>query len=265
MEFRTLGSLEVRVDGREITPTAPKQRQALALLILRAGQRVTMATLLGELWDGFPPRTAMTALQTYIGVVRRTMAEATGGTVKHVSQERLVTDGNGYVLRVADHEWDRPAFDHLVVLGREAIARDDAGTAERLLREALAQWQGQPLNNVRIGPILAPHIRRLREIHLGARELLIEALLRTCKAQEAVEEATELTSEYPCHENIHAQLMRALYASGRRASALDVYQRLRTHLDTLGISPSPSVNTLHHAMLQDEPDEEFLALFGATR
>lgn len=266
MEFRILGNLALRIDGRDITPTAPKQRQALALLLLRTGQRVSMPTLIDEIWDGSPPRTAMTALQTYIGVIRRTMAEAGGTTVKQVAAERLMTDGNTYVLRVDDDEWDKPAFDLFVQRGREAVARGDAAEAERLLRLALSRWRGQPLGNVRLGRILAPYAERLGELHLGARELLVEALLRMRRSQEAVEEATELASEFPYHENVHAQLMRALYGAGRRAAALEVYQRLRSRMgETLGISPSPSVNTLHHVMLQDEPDEQFLALSGAAR
>ncbi|MER0243921.1 AfsR/SARP family transcriptional regulator [Streptomyces sp. 796.1] len=266
MEFRTLGNLALIVEGRDITPTAPKQRQALALLLLRAGQRVSMPTLIDELWDGVPPRTAMTALQTYIGIIRRIMAEGTRTSVKHVAASRLMTDGNSYVLRVEDDEWDKPAFHRLVRISRAAIAHDDAAQAERLMRMGLSCWHGPPLGNVKIGRVLAPHAERLCELHLGARELLVESLLRTGRAQEAVEEATELTVEHPYHENLHAQLMRALYGSGRRAAALDVYQRLRTRMgDDLGISPSPTVNTLHHVMLQDEPDEQFLALSGAAR
>ncbi|WP_311737221.1 AfsR/SARP family transcriptional regulator [Streptomyces sp. Ag109_O5-1] len=82
--------------------------------------------------------------------------------------------------------------------------------------------------------------------------------------QEAVGEAVALVGDHPYHENPHAQLMRALYASGRRAAALEVYQSLRRRMtDGLGIPPSPSTTTLHHVMLQDRPDQRYLAAVGA--
>lgn len=33
--------------------------------------------------------------------------------------------------------------------------------------------------------------------------------------------------------------------------------------DDLGIPPSPSTTTLHHVMLQDRPDQRYLAAVGA--
>jgi SARP family transcriptional regulator, regulator of embCAB operon len=56
----------------------------------------------------------------------------------------------------------------------------------------------------------------------------------------------------------------ALYGSGRRAAALEVYQALRRRMtDDLGIPPSPSTTTLHHVMLQDRPDQRYLSAAGA--
>jgi DNA-binding SARP family transcriptional activator len=49
---------------------------------------------------------------------------------------------------------------------------------------------------------------------------------------------------------MHAQYMRALYLSGRRVQALEVFQRLRTDLvNELGLEPGPSVQRLHQAIL----------------
>ncbi|MFF2504214.1 BTAD domain-containing putative transcriptional regulator [Streptomyces sp. NPDC058067] len=79
-------------------------------------------------------------------------------------------------------------------------------------------------------------------------------------------EAVALVEEHPYHENVHAQLMRALYASGRRAAALEVYRSLRVRMsDDLGIAPSPTTRSLHHVMLQDKPDDRYLSSAGAVR
>jgi DNA-binding SARP family transcriptional activator len=265
MQFRTLGDLALLVGEHNVTPTAPKQRQALALMTLRAGQRVSVPTLIDEIWGAAPPRTATTALQTYVGLIRRVMAKATGGSVKQVAAERLLTDGNAYVLRVADGEWDKPRFEELVRRARAALDQRDPLAAESLLRQGLRLWHGQPLANVPTGRILALYAQRLAEQHMSARILLVDVFLQMRRVQEAVQEARELVGDHPYNEQVHAQLMRGLYASGRRAAALEVYQQLRDRMrDDLGISPSPTINTLHHVLLQDEPDEQFLALAGVV-
>ncbi|MEV7388074.1 MULTISPECIES: AfsR/SARP family transcriptional regulator [unclassified Streptomyces] len=264
MEFRVLGPIDVREQGRDVTPSAPKQRQVLALLMAQANHRVSVPALLSEVWDGEPPRTATTALQTYIGAIRKALAAATGTSARDIADHRLVTDGNGYVLRLADDEWDRPRFERLVLEARGLLERRETHSATEVLGRALAMWRGAPFCNVRHGSRLTTQARVLNEAHLAACEVRIDALLLCRRFQEAVGEAVALVGDHPYHENLHAQLMRALYASGRRAAALEVYQSLRRRMtDDLGIPPSPSTTTLHHVMLQDRPDQRYLAAVGA--
>jgi DNA-binding SARP family transcriptional activator len=53
---------------------------------------------------------------------------------------------------------------------------------------------------------------------------------------------------------MHAHLMLALYRSGRRGEAIDVYRRLRTCLvSELGLEPSPNLRRLQHAILMSDP------------
>ncbi|WP_406137633.1 BTAD domain-containing putative transcriptional regulator [Streptomyces sp. NBC_01089] len=266
MEFRLLGPIDVHEQGRDITPTAPKQRQVLALLLARANRRVSVPTLLNEVWGCEPPRTATTALQTYIGSIRKTLAAATATTARDIAEERLVTDGNGYVLKLADTEWDRPHFERLVLEARGLMEAREAQRATGVLGSALAMWRGTPFCNVQLGSQLASQTRVLREAHLAAREVRVDALLLSGRFQEAVGEAVGLVEEHPYHENVHTQLMRALYASGRRAAALDVYHSLRLRMSNdLGITPSPTTRSLHHVMLQDRPDQRYLSAVGVMR
>jgi DNA-binding SARP family transcriptional activator len=264
VEFRVLGPIDVHEQGRDITPTATKQRQVLALLLAKANHRVSVQALLSEVWDREPPRTATTALQTYIGAIRKTLAAATGTTAREIADRRLITNGNGYVLSLADDEWDRPRFERLVLEARELLERREAQSATSVLGRALAMWRGAPFCNVPHGCQLAAQARVLSEAHLAACEARIDALLLCRRFQEAVGEAVAVVGDHPYHENLHAQLMRALYGSGRRAAALEVYQALRRRMtDDLGIPPSPSTTTLHHVMLQDRPDQRYLSAAGA--
>jgi DNA-binding SARP family transcriptional activator len=58
VEFRVLGDLEVRRNGTAI-PLGPRQQRAvLGLLVLHAGEVVTVDRIVDELWGEAPPPTA---------------------------------------------------------------------------------------------------------------------------------------------------------------------------------------------------------------
>ncbi|MFD8733490.1 BTAD domain-containing putative transcriptional regulator [Streptomyces sp. NPDC059618] len=80
MDIDVLGTLAVRLGTVSITPTAPKPRQVLALLALRAGQVVPVGVLAEELWGSNPPRSARATLQTYILQLRELICAALDDT-----------------------------------------------------------------------------------------------------------------------------------------------------------------------------------------
>jgi DNA-binding SARP family transcriptional activator len=54
--------------------------------------------------------------------------------------------------------------------------------------------------------------------------------------------------------------MIALYRSGRQATALDVYRKLRKRLiDELGVEPSPQLQRVHQMMLTVDPALDVVA------
>ena len=65
-----------------------------------------------------------------------------------------------------------------------------------------------------------------------------------------VAELEALVQEHPLRERLRAQLMLALYRSGRQAEALEAYQDARHALtDELGIEPSQELRELQQAIL----------------
>ena len=69
-----------------------------------------------------------------------------------------------------------------------------------------------------------------------------------------VPELEQLVADRPLDEQVQAQLMLALYRSGRQADALAAYQRLRRTLDEeLGIDPSQELRDLETAILRQDP------------
>jgi hypothetical protein len=79
-------------------------------------------------------------------------------------------------------------------------------------------------------------------------------MLHLGRGHEVVTELDALVRRFPERERLAAQLMRALYGSGRQAEALAVYQGLRRRLvEELGVEPSEPVRKVHHRLLEHDP------------
>ncbi|MEU6393847.1 AfsR/SARP family transcriptional regulator [Streptomyces sp. NPDC046939] len=272
MDIEVLGALSVRENGAQITPTAPKPRQVLALLALHADQVVPVSALMEELWGANPPRTARTTLQTYILQLRelitaareRSGVQGLGGGKWRAAKDVLMTMPGGYLLSSGDGRSDVRMFDHLAGLGYRAMDAGDFAGAARQLREALTLWSGAAFADVQAGAQLEMEIKRLHESRLCALERRIEAELHLGRHREALAELTVLVNRYRTHESLHAQFMLALYRSGRRSEALDVYRRLRaTLVRDLGLEPTAGLRRLQQYILAADDDPAGESPFAA--
>ncbi|MEU7721808.1 AfsR/SARP family transcriptional regulator [Streptomyces tibetensis] len=249
MEFSVglLGILELHFGEIFCVPSAPKPKKVLALLLVYCNQIVPVADLVDELWEDQPPPSAKTTLQTYILTLRRLLQRA-----DPAAGECLVTAGPGYMLRIPDDAFDLYSFDQLAKQGREAISQGDDAGGVILLRRALAQYRGRVLADVDTGQLLSAHTTRLEELRLTNLGLCIDAEMRLGRHQELLDELATLAAHHRFHENLHAQYMRALWRSGRRSCALDVYKRLRRSLaNELGMEPAWFLQQLQSAILSN--------------
>ncbi|WP_405876720.1 AfsR/SARP family transcriptional regulator [Streptomyces sp. NBC_01136] len=258
LTWRSLGLLEVTLDGRPATPTAPKVRQVLALLLARRNTLVSMPTIVAELWDHHPPRSATATVQTYVYQLRKFL-QSDGETAAGTGP--LVTRSTGYMLRVAPGDYDAEEFERLTVQARAALEDGDARTATDRIAAALAGWAGRPFADVTQGPYLQAYALRLEELHMHALELRISAGLGLGLHRELVAELKELASTHPLHEWFQGGLIIALQRCGRRSEALHVYQRLRELLrDELGLDPSPGLQQIRQHVLTDRVSAADLSL-----
>ena len=103
-----------------------------------------------------------------------------------------------------------------------------------------------------------PSLERLR---LQAVEWRVEADLRLGRHANLVLELQALTAEHPLRERFHAQLMLALYRSGRAAEALAAFEAARRTLaEQLGVNPGPDLRRLHERILRSDTGLAFAAL-----
>jgi SARP family transcriptional regulator, regulator of embCAB operon len=259
MEIMILGPLVLRHADRVATPTAPKPRSVLGLLLLNGDQTVPSSALSRDLWGDSPPVSAATTLQTYILQIRKSLGRLLGLTVAEVAKTLLVTVPGGYLLRTTTAEFDRRIFDQLALSGRRALAEGRNAEAAELLLRACMIWRGPALADVRPGVVTEPQLKALEQVRLNTLEQCIDARMRLGQHQDVLPELTLLVAEHGLNENLCAQLMVALHRSGRRREALAVFHRLRVGMvEELGLEPSKRLHLLQQAILADDPALEVM-------
>ena len=244
MEFGILGPLEVRADGRAVPLGGAKPRAVLAVLALHANQPVSAEHLAVALWGEEAPPSAVKTVQVYVARLRKALDDP----------DVLVTTPAGYCLRVRPGELDAERFERQVSDGREALAAGRGEHAAGALRDALELWRGPPLAELASTPFAPAEIARLEEQHLAALELRVEADLAAGRHAELVGELQQLSIRHPWRERLHAQLMLALFRSGRQADALEAHRHAREVLvEQLGIEPAAELHELQKAILAHDP------------
>ena len=245
MEFRILGPLEVTADGREIALGGTRQRAVLAILVLHRGEVVSVDRLIDALWGERPPATATKTVQVYVSRLRKALGE----------EGLIATRSGGYVLDTSPDDVDAERFARRAREGREALDRGDGESASARLTEALALWRGPPLADLAYESFAQDAIARLEEARLVAIEDRIEADLALGRHEALIAELERLVADHPTRERLRAQLMLALYRSGRQAEALETYREARRALDReLGLDPGPELQQLERAILNQDPE-----------
>src|SRR5436190_17183269 len=240
MEFRILGPLEVVESGRKIELGRRRLRALLAFLLLHANEPISSDRLIDEVWGPDPPKTAGASLQNYVSRLR-----------KAIGADAVVSQPPGYVLRVDPERFDLARFKRLSAEGRGA---PEARERAEKLRAALALWRGPALDDLAFEPFARDEVGRLEEERLAALEDCVDAELELGHAGALVGELEELVDQEPLRERFHAQLMRALYRSGRQADALAAFQAAREVLtEELGLEPGEELRALQQAILRQDP------------
>jgi peptide/nickel transport system substrate-binding protein len=244
MEFRILGPLEIRANGASLPPGGPRQRALLALLLLNANRVVSRDRLADELTSDERPELRDHALRVQVSRLRKALG---------AGKSRVVTQAPGYLIRVAPGELDFQRFEELLAEGRGAAGDGDFESAAQLLREAGSLWRGRPLADLEFEPFARLEIERLEELRLGAIEERVDVELALGRHASLVPELEALVAEHPLRERSRAQLMLALYRSGRQAEALSAYRAAREHLVAdLGLEPGPELRALEEAILRHD-------------
>jgi DNA-binding SARP family transcriptional activator/tetratricopeptide (TPR) repeat protein len=242
MDFRLLGPVEAYVAQRPVPLGRRRERCLLGLLLLEAGNVLTMDRLVALLWNDDPPPAVHRSVHAHVARLRAGLSPY---------GVRIVTAGTGYLADVDPQTVDVHRF-----TGAVAKARALAGPAERaaLLDEALALWRGPLLADV-AGDDLRERVGAgLEELRRLAIELRAGALLDCGLHHQVAAGLPALIKEYPTREKLVELLMVALYRCGQQAEALAVYRRTRQVLvDELGVEPGPDLQRTQSLVLLRDP------------
>ncbi|WP_232519890.1 AfsR/SARP family transcriptional regulator [Actinosynnema pretiosum] len=241
LAFRVLGPIEVTGAGGPVRIPPGRQQVILACLLLEANKVVSTDHLVDALWEVNPPDTARTQVQICVSRLRKTLADA-GVEVS------IVTRPPGYQLRLPDASLDVHEFTRGVTEGRAAARRGELSEASELLRASVGLWRGECLSGLASAP-LRTRALRLEEDRLNAVETCLGIDLELGLHHELVGEIGRLVREHPLRERPRALLMLALYRSGRKAEALEVYREGRDLLvEELGLEPGEELRELERAI-----------------
>lgn len=239
LELRALGPLEVRRDGSVVAIRSRLRQVMLAVLLVHRGAFVPTSTLAEQLWPARQPASVAKSLQIHVHRLRRLLGDA--------SMVRYRPPG--YSLAMPDGAVDVDRFEDMVQRGRAALAAGDEAAAAELLRAAGALYRGPAFHGLDDVDELAAEAHRLARLRMTALEDRIAAELVLGEHEVLVAELEALVVKHPLHERFRAQLMAALYRTGRQVDALAVFRAGREILrDELGVEPNAECRALEKAI-----------------
>ncbi|WP_129337086.1 BTAD domain-containing putative transcriptional regulator [Cellulomonas endophytica] len=243
--FGVLGTLEVHLGALPVPVAGRQERAVLALLLTTPGRVLPVASIVAGLWGEHPPGGAGSTVTSYVSRLRRGLPDGVGGTV--------VTRRPGYVLTVDPEQVDASRFRALVGRGHRERDAGRPDLAAASLRDALALWRGDAYAEFD-APFAVAERTALAELRLATLEDRAAAELALGGGPDLVADLETLVAEHPLRERLRAQLMTALYRSGRQADALRAFARARAALvEELGVEPGDELQLLHARVLAHDP------------
>lgn len=247
--FTILGPPGLVCGEKQLDLGAPQQQAVLMRLLAVNGSFVRMGELIDGLWGDRAPATGEAVIRTYISRIRRLLSE-------HGLGWAIRSQSGGYMLDPSLFVLDATEFAQLVEAARQERARGNVPAAAKHLREALELWTGTALAGVP-GEAAERERSRLERLKLIATQELLALRLELGEHAEVVAEVPLLIQLNRLEEPLYEIYLLALYRSGRRAEALEVYRMVYDLLgEELGVSPGPHLRAIHEKILRADAEGE---------
>ncbi|WP_206068171.1 BTAD domain-containing putative transcriptional regulator [Nonomuraea composti] len=245
--FTILGPPGLCCGATRLDLGTPQQQAVLMLLLANSGSYVRISEVIDGLWGEHAPATGEAVVRTYISRIRRLLS-AQG------LDAAITSRSGGYMLDPALFAVDALEFAGLLESAREERERGHVPGAVKLLEQALGLWTGTALAGVP-GEAAERERFRLERLRLVAVQELLRVRLERGEHAEVAAEVPLLIELNRLEEPLYEIYLLALYRSGRRAEALEVYRMVYDLLGKeLGVSPGPRLRAVHDRILRAEAD-----------
>lgn len=240
LEIRCLGPFELHCRGSLVPPDRVTRRKALTLLkflLTCDGRPVPKDTLMELLWPEVEPEAGANRLRVVIHALRQLVEPpCLGGKWVFIQNE-----GDRYHFNTgAPCRIDAKEFKMLVDLSRQAEAKGNAEAAARAYEEAVLLYRGDFLEDEPFAEWCWPERERLRETCLEALNRLAALCAKAGQWEQSLKHLRHALRINPHREELHRELMRCLWAAGRRDEALRQYEVCRELLKReLDVAPLP--------------------------
>lgn len=244
-----LGPLSLRVDDRVADLASAKQAALLAVLAFDVGRVVSIERIVEAVWGPTAGDGVEHTLQQHVSTLRKTLEP---GRAPRQDPTVLLTRRSGYELAA---EVDLADFDQLATRSAALAAAGRLQETLDVADDALGLWRGEPFADVRVSSWFDAAAAGVEERRLVVIERRNDAVLALGGHAALVPELESQVVDHPFREALWAQLMLALYRSGRQADAVAAFGRARTLLgEELGLVPGPALRDLESRILQQDPD-----------
>lgn len=261
LQIKLFQTFEVSLDGRPVAKfEADTARALLAYLALQPGAAVKRETLAALLWDAQDTAGALTNLRSALRRVR-TALDTNGDKGQAPRVEYIIADRATLTFNPEAPAWiDVLAFEQRLAEVRHHphTTVEECPQCIARLHEAAALHCGAFLADVAIDTQGFREWRRiegerLQRLAMSTLYTLGEHAFRIGAFGEAEAIARRQLNIESWNEEAHRQLMRVLFASGRRTAALAQFESCRKTLaEELGIDPDDETQTLYLRLLAGE-------------
>jgi DNA-binding SARP family transcriptional activator len=174
--FRILGRIEALVDGRRLDLSSRRERALLGVLLLNAGEVVSVDALIDSVWGERVPVSARHMVHEYVSRLRGSLGDA----------EVIATRAPGYLIERDACELDAARFTELVGAARTATAAAELDDALKAFDSALGLWRGEAVADLALEGDARSAAARLDDERRAARSERIEVALALGRHHELI-------------------------------------------------------------------------------
>jgi DNA-binding SARP family transcriptional activator/DNA-binding XRE family transcriptional regulator len=236
---RILGPVAAERPGSVIDLGSARRRAVLALIALRAAAGARPTELMDMIWPGWAPTSAAAMVHRSVSQLRQLLADHSRGAA---AGPVIVWTGVSYRLQTGLHcRLDSADFADLTLGGDKFLSDGQAERACLSYERALALWRDSAVADIdclQQHPVAVALNRQRSEVV----RRYAQAAALAGDVSRALDELFAACQAEPLSEVLHALLITALGGTGRKAEAVEIFERLQDRLrDELGIRPSGQV------------------------